>query len=88
MQRPTPGRGVTPDRVQLWNNHHHLICRGCGRMVDVDCAVDYTPCLTPSDDADYEVDEAEVIYWGRCPDCLGRKKSSSSPRRDRSNRRA
>ena len=54
------------------DNHHHLICRTCGRMVDVDCAVGAAPCLTPADDAGYEVDEAEVIYWGRCPQCRGR----------------
>lgn len=52
------------------DNHHHLICRACGRMVDVDCAVGAAPCLTPADDAGYEIDEAEVIYWGRCPECL------------------
>ena len=57
------------DRVD--DNHHHLICRSCGRTVDVDCAVGEVPCLTASDDAGYEVDEAEVIYWGRCPDCVG-----------------
>jgi Fur family ferric uptake transcriptional regulator len=55
------------DRVG--DNHHHLICRRCGRMVDVDCAVGAAPCLTPVDDSGYEVDEAEVIYWGVCPDC-------------------
>ena len=54
------------------DNHHHLICRSCGRMVDVDCAVGGAPCLTPADDAGYEVDEAEVIYWGHCPDCRAR----------------
>jgi len=54
------------------DNHHHLICRACGRMVDVDCAVGVAPCLTPADDSGYEVDEAEVIYWGRCPTCLAR----------------
>ena len=54
------------------DNHHHLICRTCGRMVDVDCAVGAAPCLTPSADAGYEIDEAEVIYWGRCPGCLAR----------------
>ena len=53
------------------DNHHHLICRACGRMVDVDCAVGAAPCLTPADDAGFEVDEAEVIYWGRCPECRG-----------------
>ena len=52
------------------DNHHHLICRTCGRMVDVDCAVGAAPCLTPADDSGYEIDEAEVIYWGRCPECL------------------
>jgi len=52
------------------DNHHHLICRGCGRMVDVDCAVGTAPCLTPVDASGYEVDEAEVVYWGRCPECL------------------
>ena len=56
------------DRVD--DNHHHLICRTCNRMVDVDCAVGEVPCLTAADDAGYEIDEAEVIYWGRCPDCI------------------
>jgi Fur family ferric uptake transcriptional regulator len=55
------------DRVG--DNHHHLVCRACGRMVDVDCAVGDTPCLTAADASGYEVDEAEVTYWGRCPDC-------------------
>ena len=56
------------DRVD--DNHHHLICRVCGRMVDVDCAIGEAPCLEAADDAGYEIDEAEVVYWGRCPDCL------------------
>jgi Fur family ferric uptake transcriptional regulator len=56
------------DRVA--DNHHHLICRSCRRMVDVDCAVGVVPCLTAADDSGYEIDEAEVIYWGRCPECL------------------
>lgn len=55
------------DRVD--DNHHHLICRTCNRMVDVDCAIGATPCLTAADDSGYEIDEAEVVYWGRCPDC-------------------
>ena len=59
------------------DNHHHLICRTCGRMVDVDCAVGAAPCLTPADAAGYEIDEAEVIYWGRCPDCLARDRVRS-----------
>jgi Fe2+ or Zn2+ uptake regulation protein len=55
------------DRVG--DNHHHLVCRSCGDLVDVDCAAGSAPCLTPSDDADYDIDEAEVVYWGRCPRC-------------------
>lgn len=51
------------------DNHHHLICRECGAMVDIDCAVGYTPCLTADDDHGYVIDEAEVIYWGVCPTC-------------------
>jgi Fur family transcriptional regulator, stress-responsive regulator len=68
------------DRVD--DNHHHLICRVCGRVVDVDCAVGDAPCLTAADDSGYEIDEAEVAYWGRCPDCLGQSKvpSRSGPR--------
>jgi len=60
------------------DNHHHLICRGCGRMVDVDCAVGVAPCLTAADDAGFEIDEAEVIYWGRCPGCLAQAAASNS----------
>lgn len=53
------------------DNHHHLVCRSCGQMVDVDCAVGAKPCLTAADDSGYDIDEAEVIYWGRCPTCQG-----------------
>jgi len=64
----TPGSpGRYEDRVG--DNHHHLICRTCGRTVDVDCAVGDTPCLNAADDSGFEIDEAEVIYWGRCPEC-------------------
>ena len=63
------------DRVD--DNHHHLICRTCSRMVDVDCAVGYTPCLTAADGSGYEIDEAEVIYWGRCPECVAAAAASS-----------
>jgi Fe2+ or Zn2+ uptake regulation protein len=65
------------DRVG--DNHHHLICRICGRLVDVDCAVGSAPCLTAVDDMGYEIDEAEVAYWGRCPDCLAQSRLPSSP---------
>lgn len=56
------------DRVG--DNHHHLICRGCGRMLDVECVLGDSPCLMPADTMGFEIDEAEVVYWGRCPDCL------------------
>ncbi|MGH2584971.1 MAG: Fur family transcriptional regulator [Dehalococcoidia bacterium] len=63
--------------LRVGDNHHHLICRTCGRMVDVDCAVGDTPCLTAADDSGYEIDEAEVIYWGRCPECVAATAVSS-----------
>jgi Fe2+ or Zn2+ uptake regulation protein len=51
------------------DNHHHLVCRSCGRTEDVDCAVGVRPCLTPSEDHGYVIDEAEVVFWGLCPTC-------------------
>src|ERR1700739_4262773 len=51
------------------DNHHHLVCRSCGVVADVDCAVGEAPCLVPSDDRGFSLDEAEVIYWGLCADC-------------------
>ena len=63
------------DRVN--DNHHHLICRICGAVVDVDCAVGSAPCLTAKDDRGYEIDEAEVAYWGRCPECAAQGRTSS-----------
>ena len=69
VRRIQPLGSVARYEARVGDNQHHLICRSCGRMVDVDCAVGEVPCLTASDDAGYEIDEAEVIYWGRCPDC-------------------
>jgi len=66
--QPTGSAALYEDRVG--DNHHHLICRTCGKTVDVDCAVGDTPCLTASVDSGYRIDEAEVVYWGTCPDCL------------------
>ena len=57
---------------RVGDNHHHLICRTCGKTVDVDCAVGEAPCLAAADNSGYRIDEAEVIYWGTCPDCLAR----------------
>jgi Fur family transcriptional regulator, stress-responsive regulator len=70
IRRIQPAGSPARYEDRVGDNHHHLICRSCGRMVDVDCAVGSTPCLTAADDWGYEVDEAEVIYWGRCPDCV------------------
>ncbi len=79
LRRIQPAGSPARYEDRVGDNHHHLICRACNRMVDVDCAVGYTPCLTAADDAGYEVDEAEVVYWGRCPECAteGPKQASS-----------
>ncbi|MCX4765557.1 transcriptional repressor [Streptomyces sp. NBC_01275] len=63
---------------RVGDNHHHLVCRSCGAVVDVDCAVGHAPCLTASDDRGFSIDEAEVIYWGLCPDCSSTAPSSAS----------
>ena len=70
LRRIQPAGSPARYENRVGDNHHHLICRSCNRMVDVDCAVGDTPCLTATDDSGYEIDEAEVIYWGRCPTCL------------------
>ena len=70
IRRIQPARSPARYEGRVGDNHHHLICRSCGRMVDVDCAVGDTPCLTAVDDSGYEIEEAEVLYWGRCPDCI------------------
>jgi Fe2+ or Zn2+ uptake regulation protein len=69
LRRIQPAGSAARYEDRVGDNHHHLICRACGRMVDVDCAVGDTPCLVAADDAGYEIDEAEVIYWGHCPSC-------------------
>jgi Fe2+ or Zn2+ uptake regulation protein len=70
LRRIQPAGSPARYEDRVGDNHHHLICRRCRRMVDVDCAVGETPCLTAADDSGYHVDEAEVIYWGRCPECV------------------
>jgi Fur family ferric uptake transcriptional regulator len=70
LRRIQPAGSAARYETRVGDNHHHLVCRTCGRMVDVDCAVGDTPCLTAADDAGFEVDEAEVVYWGRCPECF------------------
>ncbi len=82
LRRIQPAGSSARYEDRVGDNHHHLICRTCSRMVDVDCAVGDTPCLTAADDSGYEIDEAEVIYWGRCPDCLAAASATNgeSPR--------
>ncbi|HET7219585.1 MAG TPA: Fur family transcriptional regulator [Vicinamibacterales bacterium] len=72
VRRIQPAGSPARFENRVGDNHHHLICRTCGRMVDVDCAVGSAPCLTAADSSGYEIDEAEVVYWGRCPDCLAK----------------
>ena len=69
LRRIQPAGSSARYENRVGDNHHHLICRACNRMVDVDCAVGDTPCLTAADDFGYEIDEAEVTYWGHCPEC-------------------
>ena len=69
VRRIEPSGSVPRYESRVGDNHHHVVCRSCGAIADVDCAVGYTPCLTASDDHGYSIDEAEVIYWGVCPAC-------------------
>ena len=78
IRRIQPAGSAARFEDRVGDNHHHLICRVCGRVVDIDCAVGSAPCLTAADDNGYEIDEAEVAYWGRCPDCVGQSEGRSS----------
>jgi hypothetical protein len=77
IRRIQPSGSPARFEDRVGDNHHHLICRICGSVVDVDCAVGKAPCLTAHDDNGYQIDEAEVAYWGRCPDCQGKSKATS-----------
>jgi len=78
VRRIQPAGSVARYEVRVGDNHHHVVCRSCGAISDVDCAVGYTPCLTAADDAGYEIGEAEVIYWGRCPECAAAPSAASA----------
>ena len=69
VRRIQPSGSVARYESRVGDNHHHVVCRSCGVIADVDCAVAETPCLTAADDRGYSIDEAEVIYWGLCPSC-------------------
>ncbi|MEV2277425.1 Fur family transcriptional regulator [Nocardiopsis sp. NPDC049922] len=69
VRRIQPQGSVARYETRVGDNHHHIVCRSCGAIADVDCAVGHAPCLYASDDHGFAVDEAEVVYWGLCPDC-------------------
>jgi len=69
IRRIEPAGSTARYESRVGDNHHHVVCRSCGAIADVDCAVGDVPCLTASDDHGYSIDEAEVVYWGLCPDC-------------------
>ena len=73
IRRIQPAGSAALYEGRTGDNHHHLVCRKCGKTVDVDCAVGETPCLTAANDSGFEIDEAEVVYWGTCPECLGER---------------
>ena len=76
VRRIQPAGSPARFEARVSDNHHHVICRDCGRMADIDCVAEPAPCLTAVDDRGYEIDEAEIVYWGRCPDC---KKADRHP---------
>ena len=93
IRRIQPAGSPALYECRVGDNHHHLICRTCGKTADVDCTVGDTPCLAPSGTAGYQIDEAEVIFWGKCPECLAASESSAgdrarTPRISKSNRQA
>ena len=69
LRRVEPAGHPARYERRVGDNHHHIVCRSCGAIADVDCAVGEAPCLTASDDHGFAVDEAEVVFWGTCPDC-------------------
>jgi Fur family transcriptional regulator, stress-responsive regulator len=69
LRRIQPHGSVARYESRVGDNHHHVVCRSCGAIADVDCAVGEAPCLTAADDHGFAIEEAEVVYWGRCPDC-------------------
>jgi Fur family transcriptional regulator, stress-responsive regulator len=79
IRRIEPAGSLARYEARVGDNHHHAVCRSCGAIADVDCATGAAPCLTASDDRGYAIDEAEVVYWGQCPDCAVTTTPSTSP---------
>jgi Fur family ferric uptake transcriptional regulator len=80
VRRIQPSGSVARYEARVGDNHHHVVCWSCGVIADVDCAVGAAPCLTASDANDFVIDEAEVIYWGRCPECAAATSGEASGR--------
>ena len=80
LRRIQPAGSPARFEDRVGDNHHHLICRDCGRVVDIDCAIGSAPCLTADNQQGYEIEEAEVAFWGRCPDCAPRPKAGKTRR--------
>ena len=78
-----PRGSVARYEARVDDNHHHVVCRSCGATADVDCTVGHAPCLIASDDAGYAIEEAEVIYWGRCPACAGQELNQGTARQEK-----
>ena len=87
VRRIEPAGSVARYELRVGDNHHHAVCRSCGAIADVDCAVGTAPCLTASADHGFAIDEAEVIYWGRCPDCVAGAAVTSASGRGSENQR-
>jgi Fur family transcriptional regulator, stress-responsive regulator len=82
LRRIQPRDSAARYEARVGDNHHHLVCRTCGVVADVDCAVGASPCLTASADHGYLIEEAEVIYWGLCPECLASNPIPEHVRKD------
>ncbi len=79
IRRIQPAGANARYETRVGDNHHHVVCRSCGAIADVECAVGHTPCLTASEDHGYVIDQAEVVYWGTCPECAAGRPRNDSP---------
>ena len=78
LRRIQPAGATARYEMRVRDNHHHVVCRTCGAIADVDCAVGNAPCLTASDDHGFVIDEAEVVYWGNCPACVSKRSEGAA----------
>jgi Fur family ferric uptake transcriptional regulator len=84
LRQIQPSGSVARYESRVGDNHHHIVCRSCGAITDVDCAVGHAPCLAAPDDHGYVIDEAEVVFHGLCPDCSNSSELRNPPRKDQS----